>query len=420
MSKLLEDNRQQLISKSKISPKGKERFIRRHKSKVINTVKAMNSIDMNKLFKEDILTVNIPVQGETNNYTVKITFGGFLEILKDQLKGKETIEFKDICKACIIGFNRDDVFISCTCPDFCLHSNTKIRLPNEQVYTIEELYNKFQNNEDLYVYSINDNKEVVKGKVTDIWISGLVNELVKVTLNNNQEILTTKNHRYMLSDGSYIEAEKLEVGTSLMTIDPTCIKGKKENRTVKSIEIITYDKDIPVYDLSVDKYNNFYVDAGVVLHNCYRFAYWVTRNKVNSGAPETRPSNKTNPHDTLGSACKHVLLVLNNSSWIIKVASTINNYIKYMENNYPKLYADILYPAIFNKKYEEPVQLSFDDNDDKLAGENDTDTLDKANTYNQQRTKFQPGNTQGVRFAKEPNKNQLSFNDIEENPDDTL
>jgi hypothetical protein len=40
---------------------------------------------MNKLFKQDILTVDIHVKGETDDYEVKISFGGFLEILKDQL-----------------------------------------------------------------------------------------------------------------------------------------------------------------------------------------------------------------------------------------------------------------------------------------------------------------------------------------------
>ena len=67
---LYEATRNDLIKKSKSSIKGKERFNRRNKSRIQNTVKAMNSIDMNRLFKEDILTINLPVQGETDNYTI--------------------------------------------------------------------------------------------------------------------------------------------------------------------------------------------------------------------------------------------------------------------------------------------------------------------------------------------------------------
>ena len=55
---LHEDSRTKLLAKSKHSDKGFQRFKRRVKSRVANTVKQYNAIDMNKLFKEDILTVD--------------------------------------------------------------------------------------------------------------------------------------------------------------------------------------------------------------------------------------------------------------------------------------------------------------------------------------------------------------------------
>lgn len=272
MNYLYEDNRMKLLSKSKASAKGRERYNKRTKSTVANTVKALNSIDMNKLFKEDILTVNLPVHGETDDYTVRITFGGFLEILRDQLSKKEStdIDFRDVSRACIIGFNRDDVYINCSCPDFR-----------------------------------------------------------------------------------------------------------------------------------------------------YRFNYFATRNKISSGAPETRPSNITNPDDSLGSACKHVLLVLNNTSWIIRVARVIVNYIRYMEAHYQRLYADVIFPAVFGREYEEPVQMQIDDKDD-LATETDTDELDTANTYNRKRTQFQKGNTSGMRFASSDDLDDAQTTLTDSNPDDEL
>lgn len=251
-SKLYEDSRTQLINKSKKSPKGKQRFDRRVKSKVANSVKQFNDMDMNKLFKDNILSVNIHVKGETDDYIVNITFGGFLDILYDRIKDKEQIEVRDIVRSLLIGFNRDDVFIGCSCPDFY-----------------------------------------------------------------------------------------------------------------------------------------------------YRFGYWTTKNKVGSGAPQSIPSDITNPNDTLGSGCKHILLVLNNNSWLIKVASVINNYINYMKKYYKKAYADIIYPAIYKKAYEEPVQLSIDDTDELVT---DTDTLSKINDEQGKSGQFKQGNTQGIRFAKEDNK----------------
>lgn len=260
---LTEDNKQKLISKSKSSVKGKERFNRRNKSRVANTVKSFNKIDMNKLFKEDILTVVVPVHGETDDYDVTITFGGLLEILRDEISRTGNLTFREISRAAITGFNRDDLYVSCTCEDFN-----------------------------------------------------------------------------------------------------------------------------------------------------YRFRYWSTQNDYNSTAPETRPSDITNPRDTLGSSCKHILLVLNNTSWVLRVARTISNYITYMEKHYQKMYADVIYPAIYGKKYEEPVQLSIEDSDELSSDET---TLDTANIEKEQSTRFQKGNTSGVRFAKEPNE-EFPL----ENPDDIV
>ena len=44
----------------------------------------------------------------------------------------------------------------------------------------------------------------------------------------------------------------------------------------------------------------------------YRIAYSATKGGYNSGAPEVRASNITNPHDTKGAGCKHINLVIGN------------------------------------------------------------------------------------------------------------
>lgn len=256
---LNEDSRTSLISKSKHSSKGMQRFKRRVKSRVANTVRQYNSIDMNKLFKQDILTVDVHVKGETDDYEVKISFGGFLDLLKDQLDRQDgVLNLKAVTRALVNGFNQDDVYIHCSCPDWQ-----------------------------------------------------------------------------------------------------------------------------------------------------YRYAYYATVNQLNSGTPENRPSNITNPNDKLGSGCKHVLLVLSNTSWILKVASTIYNYINYMEKHYQRLYADIIYPAIYGKKYEEPVQLDIETGDDL---DTSTDTIDASNKYAADKNKFKQGNTQGIRFASR-NAEQVSIDD---------
>lgn len=123
---LLEDKRNQLLSKSKIGDnyaiwnqfKGKNRYQRRLYSRLASSVKNFNSIDMNKLFKDDILDVDIDVKGETNVYVVRISFSGILDELHNFLNTGKQLDRKIISKALVRAFNGDDVYINCTCPDF--------------------------------------------------------------------------------------------------------------------------------------------------------------------------------------------------------------------------------------------------------------------------------------------------------------
>lgn len=262
MENLSEATRSQLIAKSKSSRNGgQQRFKRRTKSSIANSVKEFNSIDMNQLFKDNILTVNIKIHGETSTYLVTLKFGGIIDTLADNIeRNNGNLDLRIIIRSIAQCFNSDNVYIGCQCPDFR-----------------------------------------------------------------------------------------------------------------------------------------------------YRFGYFSTINDFISIDPENRPSNITNPNDDKGSACKHVLLVLSNTSWMIKVASVIKNYINYVKIHYQKAYADIIYPALYNKKYEEPVQLSTEDSNELTSDETE---IDKSNKYAVDKSRFQKGNTQGVRFAKsDADENQSTIFD---------
>lgn len=221
--------------------------------------------------------------------------------------------------------------------------------------------------------------------------------MIKVTLDTGDYIITTPDHPYMMRDGSYLPAEDLREGMSLMIprCPDTACPGmdRRYNHKIKSVEIIHYEEPVTVYDLKVKEWKNFTTHAGVVLHNCedyfYRFGYWNTVTKINTGEPQLIPSDTTNPKNTLGPGCKHLMLVLSNTGWVIKVASVIMNYVKYFEQHRQKEYADIIYPAIYNKEYEEPIQLSLDDKDELDSEET---LLNKANEEGKARGQFKRGN----------------------------
>ena len=228
---LNEDKKGELVSQIKQSAeyrdksKGRNRYERRTKSKLASSVKHFNSIDMDKLFKSDILDVNIDVTGETNNYIVRISFAGFLDELHNFMKNRNIIDIdrKTIAQALSRAFNNYDVLFNCNCADFR-----------------------------------------------------------------------------------------------------------------------------------------------------YRHAYNATQSGNLIGDPEARPIRRdvyhagglsaANYDGSRGPACKHVTLALKHTSWLIRVASVIFNYINYMKDHYERDYQKYIYPAIYQEPYpEDEVQLDLTD-----------------------------------------------------------
>lgn len=122
--KLDEATRTQLVAQSrnvgkyKDTSRGVNRFARKKYSKVANSVKAYNQINMNDLWKKDILQVDIPVVGETDEYTVTIKLEGVVAELQKNIKNNgNKLEFKTVIQALTKVFNTTDVYIKCSCPD---------------------------------------------------------------------------------------------------------------------------------------------------------------------------------------------------------------------------------------------------------------------------------------------------------------
>jgi hypothetical protein len=123
--RLEEATRVQLVAQSrnvgqyKDTSRGKNRHDRKKYSRLANAVKAYNAIDMNKLFKQDILQVNIPVVGETDEYTVTIKIEGVIAEMQKNIKNNgNKMEFRTIIQSLTKVFNTTDVYVKCSCPDF--------------------------------------------------------------------------------------------------------------------------------------------------------------------------------------------------------------------------------------------------------------------------------------------------------------
>jgi hypothetical protein len=239
-----------LVSKSRSvgqyqdQSRGKNRFERKKYSQVAKTVKQYNTIDMNKLFKEDILEVSIPVVGEHDSYTVSVKMEGVVKEIAANIKNnKNQLEYRTVVQAITKIFNSSNIWVKCTCKDYK-----------------------------------------------------------------------------------------------------------------------------------------------------YRFAHWniVNNVSVDDSASDPGPGRGiVNPKDDKGRGCKHVLLVLANGDWLMKVASVINNYIHYAEEKLQKPFLKLIFPKLYGYPAEEMVEQGLVDTEEYL--DSTAGLIDAINEYGKNRGKYRAG-----------------------------
>jgi hypothetical protein len=90
----------------------------------------------------------------------------------------------------------------------CFSGDTVIPLMNGEKWTLKDLADK-KANEEFWVYSRNKEGRIVAGKAHHPRKTKTVSSYVIVTLDNDEKIKCTKDHRFMLLDGSYKPAGEL-------------------------------------------------------------------------------------------------------------------------------------------------------------------------------------------------------------------
>jgi hypothetical protein len=97
----------------------------------------------------------------------------------------------------------------------CLVGSTKIQLLSGKSATIESLVGSFEGE---FVYSCTEEGKIVPGKIVDAFVSTYADTLIKIQLDNAKSIVCSTDHLIMLRDGSYIEAQFVKAGDSLMPL----------------------------------------------------------------------------------------------------------------------------------------------------------------------------------------------------------
>lgn len=100
----------------------------------------------------------------------------------------------------------------------CFVGETKVALADGRNLSFIELVEEAKQGKQNYCYTITENGSIGIEKILYPRITKQNANLVKITLDNGEEIVCTPDHKFMLRSGEYMEAKELKKGTSLMPL----------------------------------------------------------------------------------------------------------------------------------------------------------------------------------------------------------
>jgi len=162
----------------------------------------------------------------------------------------------------------------------CFTKDTKIKLTDGRDSSFEELIQEFNQGKRNYTYTINSLGLISIAEIRNPRLTRKNAEIIKIILDNGEEIKCTPNHLFMLKDGVYKEAQNLKSTNSLMPFYQKF--SEKTDRLNKEGYVLIYQPKkkewTPVHHLA-DNYN---LNVGKYRKNAGRVRHHLDFNKLNN------------------------------------------------------------------------------------------------------------------------------------------
>ncbi|MDP2663967.1 MAG: ATP-binding protein, partial [bacterium] len=154
----------------------------------------------------------------------------------------------------------------------CFSGDTKVALVDGRNLTFKELIKEDKEGKRNYCYTVKNDGSIGIELIKYPRKTKSNVEIIKVILDNNEEIICTPDHKFMLRDGSYREVKDFTPQESLMPLRRQLSRlGKRI--TIKGYELVYDNKDRRwiFTHLLADKYNlrqsNYSLEKGDTLHH---------------------------------------------------------------------------------------------------------------------------------------------------------
>ncbi|MBS3167100.1 DNA topoisomerase (ATP-hydrolyzing) subunit B [Candidatus Woesearchaeota archaeon] len=162
----------------------------------------------------------------------------------------------------------------------CFSGDTKVALTDGRNLSFKDLVNEYNQGKKNYCYTILKNGEIGIQEIKNPRITKKNTEVIKLVLDNNEEIICTSDHPFMIKDGSYKKAEELSKLDSIMPLNRKLSELGK-NITIKGYEMVfqpNSNKWIFTH-LLADKFN---LEKGIYTSSLGDCRHHIDFNKLNN------------------------------------------------------------------------------------------------------------------------------------------
>lgn len=149
----------------------------------------------------------------------------------------------------------------------CLSLDTKIPLLDGRELTLSEIIKEHNEGKELWTYSCDPKTgKFAPGIISWAGVTKKDQKVVKITLDNGEEIVCTPDHKFPVWDKGFVEAKDLIIGESMIPLDRSFNDHK-----VISVEYL--DDTMDVGTLTIDKdekyhnYHTFALSSGIYTKN---------------------------------------------------------------------------------------------------------------------------------------------------------
>ncbi|MDD5318036.1 MAG: DNA topoisomerase (ATP-hydrolyzing) subunit B [Candidatus ainarchaeum sp.] len=155
----------------------------------------------------------------------------------------------------------------------CFSGETRVALLDARHLSFKELVEEDMRGKKNYCYTVKGDGSIGVGLIRNPRLTQRNAEVVKLALDNGEEIVCTPGHPFMLREGGYCRADRLGDGKRLMSLMQALVAregGGVEETTALNHRVINVSpavEKMDVYDLEVEGTHNFALASGVFVHN---------------------------------------------------------------------------------------------------------------------------------------------------------